>query len=107
MRCVVLLLILRRGTMIEAVLRQCPNSMECRVVRQCPQFLIQEKLLKNLASGTEEHAKLLEMLLPKVCDSKNKKVCCDRISPEISGSIGPTLPHEYPFMVRISIRVSR
>ena len=107
MKWVVLLLILGLGTVSQAVERRCPDSMECRVVHQCTDFLRQETQLKTLVTGTEEHAELLARLLPRVCDSKNRKVCCDRVSPEISGSIGPTLPHEFPFMVQISIRVTR
>ena len=85
--------------------RECPATMECRLQSQCPQFLRQREQLESLSTGTVGYGQLLNRLKAKVCESATKKVCCAPVNREISGAIGPTLPHEFPFMVRLTIRV--
>ena len=89
MKCLILLLVLALCTTGQPVLRQCPASLQCRVAEQCP----------------AQHTSLEASLESRVCDSQQGKVCCLTGS-EISGSIGPTKPHEYPFMVQLNIQVN-
>ena len=104
MKCVSIILVLALYTMGQQVTRQCPSSLQCRVSQQCPEFLQQNQQLKSLTKGTAQHTSLRASLRSRVCDSRLKKVCCDT-GTEISGSIGPTEPHEFPFMVRLDIQV--
>ena len=60
----------------------------------------------GLAQGSAEYEALLEKLKGEVCDKSSKRVWCDPVSCEISGGDGYTKPHEFPFMVRITVRVS-
>ena len=105
MRCVIPLLALALCTQGQPVVRQCPASLQCRVSQQCPDFVQQNKTLETLAKGTDERSSLVARLRSRVCDSEEKKVCC-ATGTEIFGSIGYTEPHEFPFMVRLSLRVS-
>ena len=86
--------------------RQCPGSSECRKQEQCPAFTRQSEELKRLAQGSVEREALLERLKAEVCDRENKRVCCQPVSREISGGDGYTDPHEFPFMVRITVTVN-
>ena len=98
-----LLLLCVRG--LSATRRQCPTTMECRLQSQCPAFLRQRDQLESLGTSTTGYGQLLNRLKGRVCESATKKVCCAPVDREISGAIGPTLPHEFPFMVRLTIRV--
>ena len=103
MKCLILLLSL--CTMVQPAERQCPSSTECLLYQQCPDFLQQRERLQTLTRGTDQHTSLWATLKSQVCNDEPRKVCCD-IGTEISGSIGSTEPHEYPFMVRLNIQVS-
>ena len=104
MKCVIIILLLALCTLAPPVTRQCSSSLQCRVSQQCPAFLQQEQQLKSLTKGTAPHTSLRAELRSQVCDTRLKKICCDT-GTEISGSIGPTEPHEFPFMVRLDIQV--
>ena len=104
MKCVSIILVLALYTMGQQVTRQCPSSLQCRVSQQCPEFLQQNQQLKSLTKGTAGHTSLRARLRDRVCDKTERKVCCDT-GAEISGSIGPTEPHEFPFMVLLEIQV--
>ena len=84
---------------------QCPSPRECIQQERCPGFTSQWQELKALAYGSEEHDALQEKLHGDVCDKENRKVCCDPVNLEISGGDGYTEPHQYPFMVRITVVV--
>ena len=85
---------------------QCPGPRECTKQAQCPAFGSQWEELKRLAQGSAEYEALLEKLKGEVCDKSSRRVWCDPVSCEISGGDGYTEPHEFPFMVRITVRVS-
>ena len=87
----------------QKVRRQCPPPEECRLMAQCPHVFQQYNETKKLDKESAEYLQLLKRLKEKVCDSVAKKVCCDPVTREISGAIGPTDPHEFPFMVRLTI----
>ena len=86
--------------------RQCPQSKECRKQEQCPAFSRQREELGRLPLGSAEYEALLERLKAEVCDRASKRVCCQPVSREISGGDGYTDPHEFPFMVRITVTVN-
>ena len=86
--------------------RQCPGSSECRKQEQCPAFTRQREELERLAQGSVEREALLERLKGEVCDRASERVCCQPVSREISGGDGYTEPHQFPFMVRITVRVN-
>ena len=102
MKCVILVLAL--CTQGQPVVSQCPASLQCRVNDQCPDFLLKNERLKTLTKGTTQHTSLKASLRALVCNRAERKVCC-KTETEISGSIGPTEPHEFPFMVRLEIQV--
>ena len=86
--------------------RQCSESKECRKQEQCPAFTRKREELQRLARGSMEYEALLEGLKGEVCDRASKRVCCELVNREISGGDGYTEPHEFPFMVRITVRVN-
>ena len=86
--------------------RQCPGSSECRKQEQCPAFTRQSEELKRLVRGSVEREALLERLKGEVCERESRRVCCEPVSREISGGNGYTDPHEFPFMVRITVTVN-
>ena len=86
--------------------RQCPGPRECRKQEQCPAFTSKREELERLAQGSVEREALLERLKGDICDRESKRVCCEPVNREISGDTVIVEPHEFPFMVRITIRVS-
>ena len=86
--------------------RQCPEAKECRKQEQCPAFSRQREELGRLPLGSAEYEALLERLKAEVCDRASKRVCCEKANREISGGDGYTEPHQFPFMVRITVRVN-
>ena len=85
---------------------QCPGPRECIKQAQCPAFVSQWEELKRLAQGSAEYEALLEKLKGEVCDQASRRVWCNPVGCEISGGDGYTEPHEFPFMVCITVRVS-
>ena len=73
-------------------------------MQQCPEVFQLYQQTKKLSSASAEYDRLLKGLKKKVCNSVEKKVCCQQVSRKISGAIGPTDPNEFPFMVRLTIR---
>ena len=88
----------------QRLLRACLPTEECTLITQCPEVLDQYQETKKLPRGSERYDELLEILKTKVCNKVTKKVCCRPVERKISGSVGPTDPNEFPFMVRLTIR---
>lgn len=55
----------------------CDSGMECRNVKECKNFAEQKDRLRVLDKNTEEYREIIGDLKRRVCNKKEKKVCCE------------------------------
>jgi len=58
----------------------CGKNQECITASECKFYTVEREILDNLRRGTRDYTRQLNKLKDIVCNSKERKVCCDIIS---------------------------